>query len=261
MKKKKLPFISIIMNCHNGEKYLKNSIKSVLNQSYKFWELIFFDNQSKDKSKKIVLSFKDKRIKYFSSKKFNSLYEARNLAISKTKGEYVCFLDVDDWWTKTKLAKQVEIIKTNENIKFIYSNCYIFDQTSKKKKLHSIDKLPSGNITQNLLDDYKIGIVTVMINKKLLKKRKFNPKYNIIGDFDLFVNLSIKENFFCIQQPLAYYRLHKSNFSKNIKIYSDELTYWISSNSRFLKKKNYSLNKIDFYNKKLKVKKFFYLGP
>ena len=133
MKKKKLPFISIIMNCHNGEKYLKNSIKSVLNQSYKFWELIFFDNQSKDKSKKIVLSFKDKRIKYFSSKKFNSLYEARNLAISKTKGEYVCFLDVDDWWTKTKLAKQVEIIKTNENIKFIYSNCYIFDQTSKKK--------------------------------------------------------------------------------------------------------------------------------
>ena len=73
------------MNCHNGEKYLKNSIKSVLNQSYKFWELIFFDNQSKDKSKKIVLSFKDKRIKYFRSKKINSLYEARNLAISKQK--------------------------------------------------------------------------------------------------------------------------------------------------------------------------------
>ena len=57
MKKKKPPLISIIMNCHDGERYLKNSILSILNQDYKKWELIFWDNQSKDKSKEIVSNF------------------------------------------------------------------------------------------------------------------------------------------------------------------------------------------------------------
>ena len=57
--------ISIIMNCHNGEKYLKQSIESILNQNYKNWELIFFDNQSTDNSISIIEQFKDERIKIF----------------------------------------------------------------------------------------------------------------------------------------------------------------------------------------------------
>ena len=82
---KKLPIVSIIMNCHNGEKYLKDSIKSIISQTYKNLELVFWDNNSKDNSKKIVKNFNDKRIKYFKSKKFNSLYHSRNLAIKKAR--------------------------------------------------------------------------------------------------------------------------------------------------------------------------------
>ena len=59
------PLISIIMNCYNGEKYLQESLDSVINQTYKNWELIFWDNQSKDKSSEIFKSYKDKRLKYF----------------------------------------------------------------------------------------------------------------------------------------------------------------------------------------------------
>ena len=69
MKKNKKPLVSIIMNCFNGEKFLKKSLRSVLNQSYKNWELIFFDNISTDRSIKIVKNFNDKRIKIFQSKK------------------------------------------------------------------------------------------------------------------------------------------------------------------------------------------------
>ena len=65
--------ISIIMNCHNGEKYLKQSIESILNQNYKNWELIFFDNQSTDNSISIIEQFKDERIKIFRSNE-NFLY-------------------------------------------------------------------------------------------------------------------------------------------------------------------------------------------
>ena len=71
--KTKNPLISIIMNCYNGDKYLKKSINSILQQSYNNWELIFWDNQSTDKSKKILLSYKDKRVKYFKSNSFLNL--------------------------------------------------------------------------------------------------------------------------------------------------------------------------------------------
>ena len=86
LNKKTTPLVSVIMNCHNGEKYLRESINSVMSQSYKNWELIFWDNNSNDNSKKVLLNFKDKRIKYFYSKSFLNLYHARNLAIKKSKG-------------------------------------------------------------------------------------------------------------------------------------------------------------------------------
>ena len=85
---KNSPIVSIIMNCHNGEKYLEESLQSVLNQSYRNWELIFFDNASTDKSKYIFNTFKDQRFKYFFNKKKINLYKARNIAISKTKGDF-----------------------------------------------------------------------------------------------------------------------------------------------------------------------------
>ena len=83
--------ISIVVNCYNGEKYLKDCLKSIKFQTYKNWEVIFWDNQSNDKSKRIFLAFKEKRFKYFKAKKHTSLYEARNLAILKCKGKIVTF--------------------------------------------------------------------------------------------------------------------------------------------------------------------------
>ena len=126
----KKPLVSIIMNCYNGEKYLKESIKSIINQTYKNWELIFWDNCSTDNSKKITKKFKDNRIYYFKSKQFVNLYEARNLALKKCKGKYISFLDTDDKWKPNKLYKQISFFKKNKNIKMLYSNYIV-----QKKKL------------------------------------------------------------------------------------------------------------------------------
>ena len=97
------PLVSVIINCRNGEKYLKKCITSVIKQKYKNWEIIFFDNDSKDKSKNILNLYKNRRIRYFKSNKLLKLYHARNIAISKAKGSYITFLDVDDWWLKKNL--------------------------------------------------------------------------------------------------------------------------------------------------------------
>ena len=109
--KKKIPLVSIVVNCFNGEKFLKKSINSIINQTYKNWEIIFWDNNSTDNSSVEIKSFKDKRIKYFKSSKFNTLYKSRNLAIKRTKGDLICFLDTDDLWKKNKLKDQVHIMK------------------------------------------------------------------------------------------------------------------------------------------------------
>ena len=79
--KKSNSLISIIMNCKNGQKYLEESIKSIINQNYQKWELIFYNNCSNDNSLEIVRSFKEQRIKVYNSKKNLSLYDARNKAI------------------------------------------------------------------------------------------------------------------------------------------------------------------------------------
>ena len=92
------PLISILMNCYNGEEFLKESLNSVVSQSYKKWELIFWDNQSTDRSIEIASSFKDERIRIFRSQKHTNLGKARKDAFNKAIGDYLAFLDVDDIW-------------------------------------------------------------------------------------------------------------------------------------------------------------------
>ena len=111
------PLVSVIMNCHNGSKFLEQSIDSIISQTYKNWELIFWDNVSQDDSKKIINKFSDNRIKYFKSKKFNRLYKSRNLAIQNAKGEFISFLDTDDLWQKDKLEKQMNFFQKMKVIK------------------------------------------------------------------------------------------------------------------------------------------------
>ena len=132
MNKKSL--VSILMNCHNGEQFLEESLRSIIDQTYQNWELIFWDNNSLDNSKKILKGFKDKRIKYFKSQKFQNLYHSRNLAIKKAKGKYVGFLDVDDLWEKNKLKKQIKYFLENQSLKVIYSNFFLINEKKKKKK-------------------------------------------------------------------------------------------------------------------------------
>ena len=100
------PLVSIIINCYNGGAFVGDSINSVIKQNYKNWEIIFWDNRSTDDTFKQVSNFSDKRIKYFLAEKHTTLYEARNYAIKKAKGEFYAFLDVDDWWEADKLKNK-----------------------------------------------------------------------------------------------------------------------------------------------------------
>lgn len=249
----KKPLVSIIMNCHNGEKYLEKSLKSIINQSYKNWELIFWDNKSTDNSKKIVKKFKNKKIKYFYSKFFYSLYKSRNLAINKAKGKYVAFLDTDDLWKKDKLKHSIHYLIKNK-LKICYTNHYLYFQKIKKNKKAINYKFKLS--PQFLLNKYNIGILTIVLEKSIFKKKLFETTYQIIGDFDYFIKMSLKYKVGYIQKPLATYRVHGSNYSlKNTKLYIKELSSWIKKNDKLMRKNGLNLTQQKKNLIKLKFKK------
>ena len=128
------PLVSIIMNCYNGETFLCESIESVLSQTYKNWELIFWDNRSEDKSAKIFKSYNDKRFKYYCASKHTLLYEARNEAIKRSSGKFVAFLDTDDFWEKDKLELQMPLFE-DSTVGVVYGNIFIINEKLNKKEI------------------------------------------------------------------------------------------------------------------------------
>ena len=144
------PLVSVIMNCYNSETYLKESIKSVLSQTYKNWELIFWDNRSEDKSSEIFKSYNDKRLKYYYAPKHTFLYEARNEAIKKCYGEFIAFLDTDDFWEKNKLELQIPLFNDSK-VGVVYGNIFILNEKLNKKKILLKGKKPRGYILDDLL--------------------------------------------------------------------------------------------------------------
>ena len=108
------------MNCFNGEKYLHDALTSVISQTYQNWELIFYDNQSTDQSKKF-LEVSTMQDFYYYAERHTKLFKARNKAMEKATGDLIAFLDVDDYWSEIKLDRQCEKFKENESLDFIFS--------------------------------------------------------------------------------------------------------------------------------------------
>jgi glycosyltransferase involved in cell wall biosynthesis len=215
------------MNCYNCDKYLKEAIDSVLAQTYTNWEIIFWDNQSTDKSADIVKSYNDKRIKYFYAEQHTTLGEARNFALSKVNGEYIAFLDCDDIWTKNKLTLQVNLMDSNPSIGLCYGNYQILDEKNSSTELivHKYSKLSKINIIKN----YNIGMLTVMIRANildLLQGDLFDTKLKLVEEYDLFCRIIKNSDLIYCDDLLGYYRWHGNNSSnKYIQEWSSEYKY------------------------------------
>ena len=223
--------VTVVMNVHNGDQFIKNSIQSVINQSYLNWELIIWDNASVDKTFFLASRFKDKRIKYFKSDYFDTLYAARNKAIKKAKGSLITFLDVDDLWLPNKLEAQVKVMM-NPDIEFCYSNYYqIGDRGLNYFSKKAFNKLPNGYIHRQLISNYKVGILTLCIRKETVIKKNllFDPRFSIIGDMIFVLKLSKLGIAYADQRCLACYRSHFNNLSKRkVLLQVREMRKWFS---------------------------------
>tara|TARA_B100000989_G_scaffold294175_2_gene272804 strand:+ start:29883 stop:30776 length:894 start_codon:yes stop_codon:yes gene_type:complete len=258
--------ISIIINCFNGEKYLEKTLNSILKQKIRKYEVIFIDNCSTDSSSQIYRKIKDKRFKYFKTRKKMKLYAARNFALKKAKGEFITFLDTDDWWDKEFLSFRKKFFLSNKKFGFSYSNCLHYYENKNKFEIFSKKKLPSGYILDDLLKYYFVKLGTIILKRELLKDYKFNSFYNIIGDYDFIIRISKKFKGMGFQDKLVNIRIHRNNFTHNNRqMFHKEFKHWISDQNfndfYFKKNKNFLFQKLEylrliylvFKNKNLKL--------
>ena len=252
--------VSIIMTCHNGERFLNESITSIINQTYSNWELIFYDNSSVDKSEFIVKSFQDKRIKYFKTAQLVNLGTIRKLSYTECQGTLITFLDVDDYWSEIKLQRQIEMFDAHEKIDVVYTNYFkIENQKIKQDKKVLVKGYCQNQIIYSYINGSPLTAwLTLMIKKSSIEKLEysFDDKTHISSDFDLIIRLSEFCYFDYLEESLSYYRLHDANESKNNQKEIDELIYII-----YKFQKNETLRKIFLHKNflyKIYIKYFFY---
>ena len=212
MKKKK---VSIIINCYNSERYLKETLMSLIAQTHKDWELIFYDNNSDDNSYKIFKMFKDKRFKYYKSKKFENLGLARKNAFLKTKGEYVTFLDSDDIWLKDKLKKQLKYFRSSK-VGFVISNTIFFNEFIERNYFKE-NSIFENKIFYKLIENYFISFDSILIRSSFLKKldHTLDERFDIIHDMDLIIRLSKISEMRYVPHTLSKWRMRNDSLSYN----------------------------------------------
>ena len=219
---KETPLVTVIINCYNGEQYLREAIDSVVNQTYQNWELIFWDNQSTDSSRTIVESYKNEKIRYFYAKEHTTLGGARKLAIKEAKGEYVGFLDCDDQWTPTKLEKQVQLLEPGK-VELVYTNFSIaYNGTSRSgaKMYHYYDKIrnqkyqDNKSFYENLLRKNFVIFSSVLFNRRIYEEiGGLDDRFQQNVDYDLLLKFSLKTEVRSTNEEHVIYRIHDSNNS------------------------------------------------
>ena len=192
-KKNTKPEVSVIVTTFNRKKYVKKAIFSVLNQSFKNFELIILDNNSIDGTDILIESFSDNRIRYFKHKNL-SISKQRNMGISISKANYVSFLDDDDVWLPHKLESQINVFKrSKENICLVYSGFVFYDDYGNEWGEH-IPK-NEGKVFLDLLwenSPFSGSASNPMLDRKIVKTFLYDEKILCGEDWELYVRLSEK---------------------------------------------------------------------
>ena len=208
------PLVTVIMNCHNSGRYLKESLDSVLDQSYHNWEIVFWDNQSTDDSADIFNSYNDKRFRYFPAPKYTALGEARNLAIEKARGEYIAFLDCDDIWLPKKLDRQLPLFE-DESVGIVICDTVFFNNKKEIRQLYKRKKPVVGYVFRELLGDYFISLETAIIRRAVLEEMDhwLDTRFEVIEEYDFFVRIGYHWKLAFVDEVLAKWRVHEASWT------------------------------------------------
>ncbi len=207
----KAPLVSVVMPVYNGEKYLREAIDSILNQTFKDFELLLINDASTDNSEKIINSYNDSRIIYIKNEQNLGLIKTLNKGLDLAKGEFIARMDQDDISHSERFEKQLIIFKKNPEIGVCGTWFTLFRENHKDKIIEHPEY--NDSIKIGLLTSCFIGHPTVMMRKKAIENYRYDVNYQAAEDFELWTRLIRVTQFYNIQESLLKYRFHSSNIS------------------------------------------------
>ena len=208
------PLVSIVMNCFNSDKFLSEALDSIYEQTYDNWEIIFWDNGSKDNSASIAKNY-DQRLKYFYTSNTVPLGTARNLALKEAKGDFIAFLDCDDLYLPDKVAIQVSQMQSS-GAKLSYGGYIKINENGQELKTYKFAAEFDDKFIK-LYGRYTVPFLTLMVDNHYLKANNINFDENLkfAADADLVLRIAYFVPVMSVDSILARYRIHSSSLSHN----------------------------------------------
>jgi glycosyltransferase involved in cell wall biosynthesis len=225
------PLISVIITAYNSEKFIEETIGSVLNQTYKSIEIIIVDDGSTDKTGEALKKFSeiDARIRVFSLHHSGSPAVVRNTGIADAKGEYIAFLDGDDVWEKNKLKEQVNILGKNKEAVLVYSAAVTTGVNIFSPFYEVLPLIHKAAETREDLINKgnSIPLSSVLVKKSyLVQAGGFDEDPELkIEDFDLWLRLGELGTFIFLPRIHVFYRIHQDQFSADWETKRNRLEY------------------------------------
>ena len=206
------PLVSAILPVYNGERYLSETLESLLRQTYPALEVIAIDDGSRDRSPAILDGYGQKfggrlRIIHIPN---SGVSNARNAGVEKARGSYIAFIDQDDLWTPDKVARQVDAL-TRSHSRISFTNMAIIDKEghirlSRVRRFPGRDEL---NWFERILFDPLVGISSVILERSLfLESGGFSAELKLAEDYDLLLRILHTERAEVLDEPLLLYREH-----------------------------------------------------
>lgn len=215
------PKVSVLIPAYNHERYISDTINSVLDQTFTDFELLIYDDCSTDNTAEIIKSFSDKRITAIFPDKNSGTVAALNHLLKMAKGEYIAVLGSDDMWTPEKLQLQLEVMENNPSMAACFSNAEIIDKDSHTITQSNIFPINIFNYNNSdrasILCDFFIGGNRLCHSSALIRADVhkqigfYNPAYRQLHDFDLWVRLLLDYKIHILDSKLVRYRFVQSS--------------------------------------------------
>ncbi|MDT0688117.1 glycosyltransferase [Autumnicola psychrophila] len=225
--------VSVIIPCYNHAKYLAHAINSVYVQSYRFFEVIIVDDGSVDNTKVVCATFPDVRYVYQEN---SGLSAARNTGIKHAKGEYLVFLDADDWLLENALERNISYLKSDPRAAFVAGGYQLYYEP--EDKIWIIQQEITKDYYRELLVRNFIGMhATVMYQHWVFKKFSFNTSLRYCEDYDIYLQITRLFPIIYHTHLIAVYRKHHDNMSANYSGMMDYALRVLSFQKKNLKNK------------------------
>lgn len=229
------PLVTVFIPVYNCEKYIKDALDSIINQTYRNIEILIIDDGSVDNTIDIIKKYNDNRIRLLKNNVNKGIPYTRNRGIQESKGKYIAVMDADDISDIKRIEKQIKVLENNNDIDVVASYFDIFydqnklNKTNVKKNIYKVlkkikykilDNLSSEDIRISLLFRCVIANPTAMIRVSTLKK--YNIYYNedcfVAQDYQMWCEISKIGKFYMIPETLLDYRFGHENITKKSKI-------------------------------------------